>query len=232
VSGSGLALSLGPRFRGDERSRGRLASERRLAMIVVVMVTVPMAMIMAVIMAIMMIMTLRMVVGTAVLMLAVGAVLRIERRLHWRKPRAEPAQHVLDHMIAPDAQPVAGDLHVDMPVADMPGEPRQLMAVGGGDFDQRLRPANDAHDSTVIEHEAVAIAQSRRLRQIEQKLRSALAGQNNAAPMPLVRIERHPIDGAGVVPVARGFDFARTLHRSNPKLVLSATALPETHSLA
>ena len=34
-------------------------------------------------------------------------------------------------MIAADAQPVAGDLHVDMAIADVPGEPRQLVGIGG-----------------------------------------------------------------------------------------------------
>ena len=113
---SGRLPVLGPRFRGDERSRGRVTPERRLAMIVVVMVVMTV------------IMPMRVVMTVAVMMVLVGAVLRIERRFDWRKPRAEPAQHVLDHMIAADAQPVADDLHVDVAVADVPGEPRQLVA--------------------------------------------------------------------------------------------------------
>ena len=92
-------------------------------------------------------------------------------------------------MIAANAEPIANDLHVDMPVADMPGEPRQSVTVGAGDFDQRLRQADDAYDTAVVEHETVAVAQRHRVRQIEQKGRAPLAGENPAAATPLVCVE-------------------------------------------
>jgi hypothetical protein len=160
----------------------------------------------------MMIITMRVIVIMAVCMLPVRALLRIERRFHRRKPRAEATQHVLDHMIAANAQPIADDLHIDMPVADMPGEPRQFAAVSSRDFDQLLRPADDAHDAAVVEHETVAIAQSRSLRQVEQKGRAPLTGQNDAAAMPLVRVEQNLIDRTGAVPVARCLDCTRAFH--------------------
>ena len=143
-------------------------------------------------------MTVSVIVLMAVCMLTVCAVLRIERRFHRRKPRAEPAQHVLDHMIAADAQPIADDLHVDVAVADVPGEPRQFVAVGGRDFDQRLRPADDPHNAAVVEHETIAVTQGGRLRQVEQKGRAPLAGQDDAAAMPLMRVEQDLIDGAAM----------------------------------
>ena len=131
------------------------------------------------------------VIGMMVAVLVtIGAVLRIERRFDRRKPCAQPAQHVLDHMVAADAQPVADDLHVEMPVADMPGEPRQLARIGRCDLDQRLRPAGDAHHPAIVEDEAVTVAQCRRLRQVEQELGAALAGEDDAAAMALLRIER------------------------------------------
>ena len=145
-------------------------------------------------------------------MLPVRALLRIEWRFHRRKSGAKSAYHVLDHMIAANAQPIADDLHIDVPVADMPGEPRQFVAVGGCDFDQRLRPADDAHDTAVVEHKTVAVAQSRRLRQVEQKGRAPFAGQNDAAAMPLMRVERNLVDRTGAVPVARRLDCACAFH--------------------
>ena len=48
----------------------------------------------------------------------------IERCLDRRQLGAEPAQHVLDHVVAAHAQPIADDLHVDVAIADVPGEPR------------------------------------------------------------------------------------------------------------
>src|SRR5262245_3172724 len=115
-------------------------------------------------------------------------------------------------MVATNAQPIADDLHVDMPVADMPGEPRQLVTVGGGDFDQRLWAADDAHDAAVIENETITVAECRGLRQVEQEGGAALAGQNDAAAMALMRIERNLIDGASAVPIARGLDCMRAFH--------------------
>ena len=51
-------------------------------------------------------MTMRMIVPMPMAgrLLAVGALLRIEWRVNRSEPRAEPAQHILDHMIAANAQ--------------------------------------------------------------------------------------------------------------------------------
>jgi hypothetical protein len=139
--------------------------------------------------------------GVAAVVL-VGAVFGVEWCLDWRKAGAKPAQHVLDHVVAAHAQPIADDLNVDVAIADVPGEPCQLVSIGGGDLDKRLRPPGNAHDRAILEDEAVAVAQRRRLRQVEQESRTAFAGQDDAAAMALLRIERDAIDRARVVPLA------------------------------
>ena len=179
-------------------------------MVVVARVALPMRMVVFVVMLVRV--SVIMIVSMAVRVLFVSALLRIERRFDRREPRTEPTQHILDHMVAANAQPIADDLHLDMTVADMPGEPRQFTASGGRDLDQRLRPADDAHDAAVVEHEAVAIAQSGRARQVEQKGRAALAGQDDASAMPLVRVEQNLIDCSGAVPVAGRFDGVCAFH--------------------
>jgi hypothetical protein len=115
-------------------------------------------------------------------------------------------------MITADAEPIANDLHVDMPVTDMPGEPRQFVTVGRGDFDQRLRPTDDAHDAAVIENETITVTECRGLRQVEQEGRAVLAGQNDATAMALMRIERNLIDCACAVPLASDLDCMRAFH--------------------
>jgi hypothetical protein len=179
----------------------------------IVVVVMMMIVDLRVIMVVRAIVTVHMIVP--VRMPPVGAMLWIEWHFHRREPRAEPAQHVLDHMVTANAQPIADDLHVDMPVADMPGEPRQFVTIGRGDFDQRLRPAGDAHDAAVVEHETVTVTQCRRLRQVEQEGRAALAGQNGTAAMALMRIERNLIDGAGAVPLACDLDCMRAFHSAH-----------------
>jgi hypothetical protein len=157
--------------------------------------------------------------------LGVRALLRIERRVEGSQPSAEPPQHVLDHMIAANTQPVADDLHLDVPVADVPGEPRQRMAVGRGDFDQRFRAADDPNDAAIVEHKTVAVAQSDHLRQIEQKRRPAVAGQNDPSALPLMRVEQDLIDRAAAVPMARHLDGMRAFHLAHEPTADSSDAI-------
>jgi len=167
---------------------------------------------MVVVVPVLMMMIVTMIAIGAVPMLTIRALLRIERRFDRREPRAEPAQHILDHMIAAQAQPITDDLHLDVTIADMPGEPRQFVAAGGGNFDQRLRPADDAHDAAIIENETITVTERGSLRQVEQEGGAALAGQNDATAIALMRIERNLIDGASAVPMARGLDGMRAFH--------------------
>jgi hypothetical protein len=157
--------------------------------------------------------------------LGVRALLRIKRRVEGSEQSAEPPQHVLDHMIAANTQPVADDLHLDVPVADVPGEPRQRMAVRGDDFDQRLRAADDPHNAAIVEHKTVAVAQSDDLGQIEQKGRAALACQNDPATLPLMRVEQNLIDRAAAVPVARHLDGMRAFHLAHEPTADSSDAI-------
>jgi hypothetical protein len=170
------------------------------------------------------IVTVRMSVAKGVTMsvamtvrLGVRALLRIKRRVEGSEQRPEPPQHVLDHMIAANTQPVAHDLHLDVPVADVPGESRQRMAVGSDDFDQRLGTADDPHDAAIVEQKTVAVAQSDDLRQVEQKSRPVLAGQDDPAALPLMRIEQNLIDRAAAVPVARHLDCMRAFHLAHDR---------------
>jgi hypothetical protein len=142
----------------------------------------------------------------------VGATLGIKRRFYRLKPRTEAAQHIFDHMIAPDAQPRADDLDVDVTIADVPGKAREIVSVGSGNFNERLRPADHADNGAIVEYEAVAVAERRGLRQIEQKLCAALAAQHNPPAMTLMRVERNGVDGACLIPVSGGFDGASALH--------------------
>ena len=88
----------------------------------------------------------------------VGAALGLEGRLNGCHARAQPAQHVLDHAVAADAQAVADDLQLGVAIAEMPGEARQCGDVGGGNLGKRLGPSDHRDNRAVAEHEAVAVA--------------------------------------------------------------------------
>lgn len=137
------------------------------------------------------------------MILPVGAGLGLERRLYGGKMRAEPAQHLFQHAILPDAQPLAHDLNVGVTVSDVPGEARKLVRGRGRDLDQRLWLAGNQDDGAVVEHEAVAVVQHGRVRKIEQDLCAPLAAQDHAATMALIRIEHHPVDDARSIKLVR-----------------------------
>jgi hypothetical protein len=152
-----------------------------------------------------------MAVIVAVVMI-VGAALRIKWRFDGRQPCAEPAEHIFDDVIAPDAQPLADNLHVDVTITNVPGQPRQIVAVGSGDFNKRLRPSDDADDRAVLEHQAVAVAQRGGLWEIEQEFCAALAAQHDAAAMAVMRIECDRVDRRRLIPMSGGFDVVCAFH--------------------
>lgn len=56
----------------------------------------------------------------------IGASFRVERRVQFDDPTAKAGHHLGHYTIGPDAQPLASDLHRQVPVAEMPGNPQQI----------------------------------------------------------------------------------------------------------
>jgi hypothetical protein len=123
----------------------------------------------------------------------IGAGLRLEGGFDRHKRSPKPAQHLFQHGIAADAQPVAADLHIGMAIANVPGETRKLWRARGADLDQRLALAGNPNDRAVFKQKAIAIAQRSCVRKIEQEGSAALAGEDNAAAVALVGIEHDTI---------------------------------------
>jgi hypothetical protein len=123
-----------------------------------------------------------------------GAALRLEGRLDGDDASTEAAQHVFKHAVAADAQPIPDGLHFGMAVTEMPGEAGKRRGVGRRDLGERLRSRDDSYSCAVAEHQAIAVAQRRRLGKIEEKLQAALGGQRDAAAEALVGIEHHAVN--------------------------------------
>jgi hypothetical protein len=83
------------------------------------------------------------------------------------------------------------------------------------DLDQRLGLRDDGDDGAVVEHEPVAVAQPRDLREVQQEFHAALAGEYHAAAVALVGIENNAIDGVCPAPRARADDLRCPFHRAN-----------------
>src|SRR5215475_15769660 len=93
---------------------------------------------------------------SGVTVILIGAAFGLERRCDRRQRRAEFLQHRLQHVIASQPQALADDLHVDVTIAEMPGEPCELVGVSGRHFDQLFRRRNHTYDAPVIEQQTVA----------------------------------------------------------------------------
>jgi hypothetical protein len=134
--------------------------------------------------------------------------LRLEGGLDVGHEPAETNHHGLKHMIAADTQPIVEDLHIRVPIAQMPGQADEIKRTTAFDLGEQFDTTADAHDRSIVEHKTVAVPQVGRVRQIQQKTRAALSGQHQASAMPIVGVENHAVDG-GCVPLARRPDFAR-----------------------
>jgi hypothetical protein len=198
----------------------RVIARRVVVMLmIVVVITVIMMMTVAVIMIVFMTMAVRMVMAMHVTMCVVVAVsigviagmgcagirptLRIERRLDLDHPAAKPTHHLLDDMIAPDPQAARRDLGRQMPVAEVPGDPHQMLRIAAADLDQRLRCCDHLDDATVFQQQGVAAAQRDRLLKIEQEVEPAGTGHRHAPTVAVVEVEHDSIDRIGPLPPRR-----------------------------
>jgi hypothetical protein len=180
-----------------------------VGMIVVVIMMMIVA-VMAMVMMRMAVLMVRVIVGMPAA--GIGAAFGIERRFDLDHARAKAAHHLLDHMIAADAQALGHDLHRQMPVAEVPGDADEMHGVAAADFEQRLGRGDHLDQPAVLKHQRVAAAQRDDLGQVEQELQPARAGHRHAAAMPVVELEHNRI-GRLLAPGLRSFDGRGAQHR-------------------
>jgi hypothetical protein len=70
---------------------------------------------------------------------AVSAAFGLERGLHLYKIRSEAMEHILDHMVGPDAKSLVPNFSWQMSVSQMPSKAHQLIGLSMPDFDNKLR---------------------------------------------------------------------------------------------
>jgi hypothetical protein len=133
----------------------------------------------------------------------VGTTFRIERRVDLDDAGAEPADHRLNDVIAPDPQALGRDLRGQMAVAEMPGDPNQMVQVVAADLRQRLRRGNHLDQPAVVKHQCVPASQHDYIFQIKQKRKAARARHRRPPPVPIVEIEHDRI-GRRLSPAMRG----------------------------
>jgi hypothetical protein len=122
---------------------------------------------------VMMVMTVTMIVMMVVVMMAVllrrlvSAAFRLERRVDYGDLCAETLQQRLNRQIAGNPQPAFQDLHRNMPVAEVPGEPRERGNVRHTRLQQRFGFGDDLDEFARLQHERIVGAQPGRFGQID-----------------------------------------------------------------
>jgi hypothetical protein len=173
-----------------------------MVMSMVVAVMVAMTVVVTVVMMLVVVMR-PMIMGRVIVMMIVhgvmvaagiGATFRIERRLDFDHARAQPLHHRLDDMIAADPKPLRHDLRRQVTVAEMPGDPDQMVRIAAANLDQRLSRGHYLDQASIFEHQRISAAQRNRGFEIKQEFEPARARHRHPPSVPIVEIEH---DGVG-----------------------------------
>jgi len=150
-------------------------------------------------------MIMRMIVMVVVMMIVrlrvVSSAFGLERRVDRDHLGAERRKQLFNRRIALHPQPLLQDLHRHMPVAEMPGEPRQRRKVGGAGLDQRFGLSDDLDQRAVIEHQRVIGAKPHVFGEIELDAGPFHAEREALLRLPLrMREDQRVDDGSGGCP--------------------------------
>src|SRR3954452_1104946 len=94
----------------------------------------------------------------------IGAGFGIEWRVDQVDVAAKPLDHCANDMVGADADSITPQLDGKVTVAQMPGDADKFARVVRVNFHQRLRLRANPYDTAVVQQQAVAVTQARRLR--------------------------------------------------------------------
>eukprot|EP01036_Dinobryon_divergens_P007108 gene7107-9463_t len=124
-----------------------------------------------------------------VIVLAVGAALRVERHAHLAHVGAQPLQHVDDDVIVANQDAVAVDLGRQVAVAEMPGQPRERRGVAAAHLDEILVRGLDLDIAALLQLQAIALVQHHGLDKVQQEVETAIAQDAQAPAVAIVEQE-------------------------------------------
>jgi hypothetical protein len=101
---------------------------------------------------------------------AVGAAFGLERSLHLYKIRSEAMEHILDHMVGPDAKSLVSNFTRQMSVSQMPSKAYELIELSMPDFDNKLRGGPNLQPPPIFKLQTISIGHRNRLRKVEEDI--------------------------------------------------------------
>jgi hypothetical protein len=124
-----------------------------------------------------------------VAMAAVSAAFGLEGNLHLYKIRSEATEHILDHMVGPNAQKLVSNFRRQMPVSQMPRKAHKLMRVFMPYFDNKFGRGLNPEPSPIFKLQAISIGHGDRFRKVEKDVFALIRSQANATAMACVEVE-------------------------------------------
>src|SRR5580700_8016499 len=108
--------------------------------------------------------------GAMVAVADISAAFGLERDLHPFKICSEAKEHILDHVIRPNAKNLVSNFSRQMPISQMPRKARQLIGIFMSDFDNELRRSLNLEPSTIFKLQAISISHGNGLGKVEQDI--------------------------------------------------------------
>jgi hypothetical protein len=119
----------------------------------------------------------------------VSAAFGLERDLRLYEIRSKTKEHILDHVVRPNAKNLTSNFSRQMPISQMPRKARQLIGIFMSDFDNELCRSLNLEPSAIFKLQAISISHGNRLGKVEQDIFALIRSQANAASMARVKIE-------------------------------------------
>src|SRR4029077_10127235 len=129
------------------------------------------------------------IVVVMVAVVAVRAAFRLEGGLHLYKICSEAMEHILDHVVGPNAKNLVSNFSRQMAIPKMPGKAQKLIGILMPDFDHKFGRGLNPEPSPIFKLQAVSISHCNRLREIQKDIFALIRSQANATAMSCVKIE-------------------------------------------
>jgi hypothetical protein len=145
----------------------------------------------------------------------VSAAFGLERSTHPDKIRSEAMEHVLDHMVGPNAKNLVLNFSGQMSISQVPSKAHKLIGIFMSDFNEKFGSRLDLQPSSIIELQAISIRHCDRFRKIEEDLFALVSRHPDATAMARVKVERQSVDRFFLRPMPGGAMDASAVHLGN-----------------
>jgi hypothetical protein len=145
-------------------------------------------------------------------MAAVSTALWLKCCLYLVKICAKAKEHMLDHVVGPNAKNLVSNFCGQMPVSKVPSKAHKLIGIFVSDFDNQLRSGLNPQPPAVFQLQAISIGHRDGFRQVEKDIFALVRSQANSATMARVEIESESACCFFLRPVSGGAMNASVVH--------------------